>query len=61
MILQPVCTVYHPVVYIFELVPVNDGLADISGDRVEPAGANDVDAFGLMVRNYIWYVIHVGL
>ena len=34
----------------FKLVPVNDGLANIGGDGVEAAGANNVDTLGLMKR-----------
>ena len=54
--LQPVTLSFHGLVgryKVFELVPVNDGLADIGGDRVEAAGANDVDALGLRGRNSI--------
>ena len=53
LLADPCSVCIHLSCNVFELVPVNDGLADISGDRVEPAGANDVDAFGLMERNYI--------
>ena len=53
---DPCSVCIHLSCHVFEFVPVNDGLADISGDRVETAGANDVDAFGLMERNYylVW-------